>query len=354
MKDITNIRYGSLTAKTFSHNIIKKNGNKGEAYWVWQCDCGGQVVAGGAGVCNRFKKRGHVTCKACASKTGAAKRAHDYTGQRFGMLTGLEQVDLHKSPAQARWLWQCDCGKKIDRLPSNVKGQDNPNCGCSRSSYNIADRTGERFGMLVAIERLELDQAGRTYLWKFQCDCGNTCTARLRDAVSGQQQSCGCRSRGNDNIAVWLDGSFRNAEQDHFFYVYNLKNFDGYCKPGIAKDLDTRKRGSRGQYGELYDFLALPRIEAWLVEQAVDNATIGQAKCPTKLIDRKWEGYSEVRQMPAEHAFDLALQFHDQLQELGREEFAIRFLPMSPSERRRLEAIALPDPHRASTCLIAA
>ena len=104
----------------------------------------------------------------------------------------------------------------------------------------------------------------------------------------------------------------------------------------------------------MYDFLALPRIEAWLIEQAVDNATIGQAKCPTKLIDRKWEGYSEVRQMPANQAFDLAIQFHDQLQELGREEFAIRFLPMSPSERRRLEAIALPDANSRATGLIAA
>jgi hypothetical protein len=39
-------------------------------------------------------------------------------------------------------------------------------------------------------------------------------------------------------------------------------------------------------------------------------------------------------------AFQIALDFHSQLQDLGREEFAIRFLPMTPAEQRALAKMA--------------
>lgn len=51
------------------------------------------------------------------------------------------------------------------------------------------DITGERYGLLVAIERLEGVANSR---WRFRCDCGNETTAILTNVRSGQIKSCGC------------------------------------------------------------------------------------------------------------------------------------------------------------------
>ena len=333
--DLTGERIGSLTVIRFSHNIIKKNGNKGQACWVWRCECGGEVVATGSGVRRRFEKSGGVSCQRCAGRKRGKKREIDLTGKRFGMLTGVRQLDKEKSPAQAQWLWQCDCGNTCKRIAGVVKSNANANCGCNNKT-TAADRTGERFGSLVALKSLGKRSGETTYTWLFQCDCGNTCEARLRDAVSGLQKSCGCRQGGYDNIDVWLAGEFRNAEDDAFFYVFPLSRFPGYAKPGIAEDLEVRRKGSRGQYGDVHDFIAAPRLEAWLIEQAVLRATRHAASCPRQLLDSQWEGYTEVRKLEPDTLFSLAIELHSELQELGREAFAIRHLVTTPGQRKAL------------------
>ena len=332
--------FGDLTAIRFSHNRTKSNGNLGSACYVWQCKCGNELVQTAATITGRFKKQGFVGCRECGRTRQAETRTIDLTGQRFGMLVALKKISEDKAAAQAKWLWQCDCGNTCERYASNTRSHRNANCGCSKIT-GAADRTGERFGSLVALRSLGKRPGENTYTWEFQCDCGNLCEARLRDAVSGLQQSCGCRQGGYDSIAGWIDGEFRNREDDAFFYVFPLARFDGYAKPGIAEDLEVRKRGSRGEYGDVYDYIALPRIEAWLIEQAVLNATRLMTGCPAELSDRKWEGYTEVRRMEPQAAFDMAIEFHDQLQELGRERFAIQHIPMTPGERNALERFAL-------------
>ena len=39
-KDLQGLVIGNLTCESFSHNIIKANGNKGSAVWNWRCECG--------------------------------------------------------------------------------------------------------------------------------------------------------------------------------------------------------------------------------------------------------------------------------------------------------------------------
>lgn len=346
--DLTGEKIGSLTAIRFSHNIVKKNGNKGSAYWLWRCECGNELTATGSGVRSRFKKKGAVSCPKCAGKRRGLLSSDDYTGKRFGMLVGLRQLDEAKSPAQARWLWQCDCGKQCTRLPGNVKDRgDQANCGCSNQDRS-ADRTGERFGLLVALEKIGKRPGENTYMWLFQCDCGNVCEARLRDAVSGLQRSCGCRQGGIDSINSWISGEFRNPEAPAFFYVFPMARFPGYTKPGIAEDLDERKRVSRGEYGEIHDYLEVPRLDAWLIEQVVLKETLSAANCPRELMEIKWEGYSEVRWLAPDVLFAKALEAHAMWQELGRVEFAIRYLPTTPRERLALRALKSADAEAAA------
>lgn len=336
-KDIAGQRFGQLTAIEFARNVIKSNGNKGQAMWRFRCDCGAEVIAPGGSVAKRAQRDPMISCISCAAKRRAASRRVDYTGKRYGMLTGVRQLNPEAQPSHSRWLWQCDCGGTVERMVCNVvKSNRPPHCGCQPGG-NVADRTGERFGALVALRNIGKRHGETTYTWEFQCDCGKICQARLRDAVSGLQKSCGCRQGGYDNVANWMDGEFRNAETPAVFYLFSLAKFPGYVKPGIAEDLEARIKGSRGQYGKVYDYLELPRIEAWLIEQAVLRATSSSAECPRPLVERKWEGFTEVRRMDPAEVWQLALSLHDQLQEHGRYEFALRFLQLLPGQRAAIE-----------------
>ena len=53
------------------------------------------------------------------------------------------------------------------------------------------DLTGQRFGRLVVIERVENDRYGRTR-WRCGCDCGNKTIVSSGDLVNGETKSCGC------------------------------------------------------------------------------------------------------------------------------------------------------------------
>jgi hypothetical protein len=52
------------------------------------------------------------------------------------------------------------------------------------------DYTGQRFGRLVALRFVQ--RAGRRTTWEFQCDCGNTVSRDVHNAVNGYTNSCGC------------------------------------------------------------------------------------------------------------------------------------------------------------------
>lgn len=53
------------------------------------------------------------------------------------------------------------------------------------------DRTGDRFGRLVALERAGRN-ALKKVLWKCRCDCGNVVLRTAGDLVTGNSVSCGC------------------------------------------------------------------------------------------------------------------------------------------------------------------
>ena len=53
------------------------------------------------------------------------------------------------------------------------------------------DLTGQRFGKLVAVRRLD-EKKRRIFLWECQCDCGNICKVDVSSLRSGNTKSCGC------------------------------------------------------------------------------------------------------------------------------------------------------------------
>jgi len=60
------------------------------------------------------------------------------------------------------------------------------------------DLTGCRFGMLTVIKENGRCSSGGV-LWKCECDCGETTTARSRNLINGKTKSCGCILKGSYN-----------------------------------------------------------------------------------------------------------------------------------------------------------
>lgn len=53
------------------------------------------------------------------------------------------------------------------------------------------DLTGQRFGKLVALRRLD-EKKGKLFYWECQCDCGNLCKVPGTYLKNGNTKSCGC------------------------------------------------------------------------------------------------------------------------------------------------------------------
>lgn len=330
--DHAGMRYGHLVAIEFIKSIKKTT------YWRFRCDCGNEnYEASVNSVKYRAKKRELVSCGCGIFKKPSYE---DYTGLRVGMLVALKRIRSAKYGGSI-WQWKCDCGNFVERTHSSVKAsKGKANCGCSVPSQ-AKEREGERYGNLVAIKLLRTSKrkegkSTKTY-WLMQCDCGNQIESRINDCVTGRKLSCGCKQGGYDKVEQIIDFSFRNAEQKNYFYVASMKNYSDLAKPGIAEDLEDRVRQSQGEYGEIFNYFELPRLEAWLIEQAVLRFTLLLWKPPSELMQQKWPGYTELRKITCEDVWSMAERFYDDLQEMGRGPFAAEHLVVSPKIKKQLE-----------------
>ncbi len=132
----------------------------------------------------------------------------DLTGKRFGKLVALYEVDKHESKngnKRITWHCKCDCGNETDVMALNLTRNHTTSCGCARSEGRKKlqrDITGERFGHLVGIRKVE-SKNGLTR-WLFKCDCGNEVECYLPNVTTGKTKSCGkscgLKSHYYDNI----------------------------------------------------------------------------------------------------------------------------------------------------------
>lgn len=56
----------------------------------------------------------------------------------------------------------------------------------------VIDLTGQRFGRLTVIERVQPRQGSTNARWKCICDCGNEALVRGTTLRRGESKSCGC------------------------------------------------------------------------------------------------------------------------------------------------------------------
>lgn len=125
----------------------------------------------------------------------------DLTGKRFGRLTVIER-DLSATKGRRKWICKCDCGNVVSVYRSHlICGQTN-SCGCARKGVNLKPiDKGTRFGRLTVIE-ITNRKHRNTYMYKCQCDCGNTCFMSRNQLISGGVRSCGCLATERSKKAI--------------------------------------------------------------------------------------------------------------------------------------------------------
>lgn len=112
----------------------------------------------------------------------------DLTGQRFGKLTAIEKVDGPGTGAW--WLCKCDCGRETAARATHLKSGNIRSCGCLQRQHLI-DMVGKKFGRLTVLSRAQNTKDGFPQ-WCCICECGNEVIVRGKYLRNGHTKSCGC------------------------------------------------------------------------------------------------------------------------------------------------------------------
>ena len=119
---------------------------------------------------------------------------------------------------------------------------------------------GQRYGRLIAIERVALDAGKAT--WLFQCDCGNEHIARATHVRGERITSCGCahnRTHGmcyEPEYIAWHNMIQRCTNPKHpRFYCYGARGIK-VCKRWFKFENFLRDVGRRPSPG-----LSIDRID---------------------------------------------------------------------------------------------
>lgn len=121
-------------------------------------------------------------------------------GDKKGLLTVIKEVPKpeNRKTKGKYYLCQCDCGnQKIIDKKSLVSGRVQ-SCGCLRakrvSEAVTIDITGQKFGRLTVLEKVDYkDTPNRCEAkWRCKCDCGNIVEVRGTSLRKGLTKSCGC------------------------------------------------------------------------------------------------------------------------------------------------------------------
>ena len=213
--DLTGQRFGKLTVLYRTEDHVSKNGNK-RVVWHCKCDCGNELDVLGLNL-----TRNHTTSCGCARNDGRKKLTRDITGERFGHLVAIRRIE---NSSRTKWLFKCDCGNETEVLLSNVISGKTKTCGkkCDLKNHPYegkekkgfrGDLTGQRFGRLTVVKKLEDKDGWTQFLCK--CDCGKEKIANGSSLKYGMTKSCGCLHKevsGKNNFESLVGKRFGKLE----------------------------------------------------------------------------------------------------------------------------------------------
>jgi len=118
------------------------------------------------------------------------RKTKDITNQRFGKLVALERLEERGSRGNVQWKVKCDCGNVVTVDYSDLVSGNVKSCGCLNRARRHLE--GQRFGSVVVVCPAQ-DIEDHNDTWLCQCDCGNEMTVWGGDLLRGRITSCGCR-----------------------------------------------------------------------------------------------------------------------------------------------------------------
>ena len=187
-------KYGKLTVIASTPERIRNR-----ICWICKCECGKQITVIGTDLRTGRK----VDC-GCIPHYNFI----DETGNKYGRLTVIKQVNKKSNSRAIFWLCQCDCGNVVEVIGRDLRNGKTKSCGCynqeKRGQSILIDEIGNRYGKLLVIDKIKPDN--KTTYWKCKCDCGNI-TYYTGDVLrQGKAVSCGClHSLGNQKIKQILE-----------------------------------------------------------------------------------------------------------------------------------------------------
>lgn len=196
----------------------------------------------------------------------------DLSGKRFGRLTVIRRAS--SDSGTAAWLCKCDCGNYKTASGAHLRQGLVKSCGCARKIAHRIDISGQKYGMLTAVEPIY----GEKTKWRCKCECGNEVIVSMANLRSGHTTSCGCGSsrlyRGIDNPA-YKHGHAHNRL--YAVWASMLQRCENKRQPAY------KNYGGRGisVCQEWHDF---GTFEKWALASGYDENAI-RGKCTIDRID---------------------------------------------------------------------
>ena len=224
--DIGGERFGKLL-------VLERDKERkgGAAYWICKCDCGNVKSIRGTNL--RALKQPTRSCGKCMTRPNSVDLLSEI-GNQYGRLTVMER-DLSKTighHSSAYWLCKCECGNLVSVAGSQLRSGKTKSCGCLKieltKKRQILDLTGQKFGKLTAVEFTDKLSNDTSYLWKCQCECGNTIECSVEALKSNKIISCGCEKRSKGEIKI-----IQILEENSVPYCYQYSFSDLFGKNHI-------------------------------------------------------------------------------------------------------------------------
>ena len=143
----------------------------------------------------------------------------DITGQRFGKLIALEKLSYKDKQNIILYKCKCDCGAIIEARSTSLRYGSTASCGSAECRGVKKNIIGERFGKLVVIKESPYKSPHHLNVyWECLCDCGNVSIVNGSNLRSGRTQSCGClASKGELKINKILNANKIKYESQKTF-----------------------------------------------------------------------------------------------------------------------------------------
>lgn len=126
-----------------------------------------------------------------------ARLSPDLTGQTFGELTALRRLEPAPGSGAARWLCECACGAEYEVQGTLLVTGKRTHCAgkAHRKNYAYCDIAGQKFGRLTALFPSGERSKRGGVVWHCRCDCGNEVDVPYNSLRYSTLKSCSCQKR---------------------------------------------------------------------------------------------------------------------------------------------------------------